>query len=40
MQPGGDVDLLTVSVSARENYALLSLYGEGDVTVANGCARL
>lgn len=29
----GGVDLLTVSVSAREGYTLVSLLGEGDVTV-------
>jgi anti-anti-sigma factor len=31
--PGGGADLLTVSVSAREGYTLVSLDGEGDVTV-------
>jgi anti-sigma B factor antagonist len=31
------VDVLTVSVSAREGYTLVSLHGEGDVTV---CGRL
>ena len=29
----GGVDLLTVSVSARQGYTLVSLDGEGDVTV-------
>ena len=31
--PGGAASLLTVSVSAREGYTLVSLDGEGDVTV-------
>jgi anti-anti-sigma factor len=31
--PGGRAGLLTVSVSAREGYTLVSLDGEGDVTV-------
>ena len=31
--PGGDRDLLTLLVSARKGYTLVSLDGQGDVTV-------
>jgi hypothetical protein len=30
---GGDRDLLTLSVSARKGYTLVSLDGQGDVTI-------
>ena len=35
----GGADPLTLSVSAREGYTLVSLHGEGDVTVRAGRAR-